>query len=47
MPCLRHVVVTDVAVVAADPLVAARAERHVALAGEHDHADLGIVARRR
>ncbi len=42
---LGDVVVADVAVVAADALVAARAEGHVALAGQHDHADLGIVTR--
>ena len=38
-------VVADVAVVAADPLVAARAERQRPLAGEHDHADVPVVAR--
>ena len=36
----------DVAGVAADPLVAARAERLLALAGEDDHADLGVLAGR-
>ena len=38
-------VVTHVAVVAADPLVAARAERVRPFAGEHDHADVAVVAR--
>ena len=38
-------VVADVAVVAADALVAAGAERLGALAGEHDDADLRVVAR--
>ena len=37
-------VVADVAVVAADPLVAAGAERLGPLAGEDDHADRGVVA---
>ena len=40
----RDVVVADVAVVAADPLVAAGAEGLVALAGEDDDADLVVVA---
>ena len=35
----------DVAGVAADPLVAARAEGERTLAGEHDHADRGVLAR--
>ena len=34
----------DVAGVAADPLVAAGAERPVALAGEDDDPDLGVLA---
>ena len=38
-------VVADVAVVAADALVAAGAEGVRSLAGEDDHADLGVVAR--
>ena len=38
-------VVADVAVVAADALVAAGAERLVALAGEDDHADVGSSSR--
>ena len=38
-------VVAEVAVVAADALVAAGAERVRALAGEDDHADLRVVAR--
>ncbi len=38
-------VVVEVAGVAAHALVAARAERVRALAGEHDHADLGVLAR--
>ena len=42
---MRDVVVADVAVVATDPLVAAGAERLVALAGEDDHADLVVVTR--
>ena len=42
---LGDVVVADVAVVAADPLVAARAEGLVAGAGEDDRADLEVVAR--
>ncbi len=42
---LRDLVVADVAVVAADALVAARAERVVAGAGEDDRADLGVVPR--
>ena len=37
-------VVADVAALAADALVAARAEGVGALAGEDDHADLGVVA---
>ena len=41
---LGDLVVADVAVVAADPLVAARAERLVAGAGEDDRADAGVVA---
>ena len=41
---LGDLVVADVAVVAADPLVAARAERLGAGAGEDDRADLGVVA---
>ena len=44
---LRDLVVADVAVVAADALVAAGAEGLVALAGEDDHADLGVVPRLR
>ena len=42
---LRDLVVADVAVVAPDALIAAGAERLVALAGEDDDADLGVVAR--
>ena len=38
-------VVADVAVVAADALVAAGAERLRSLAGQDDDADLGVVAR--
>ena len=41
---LGDLVVADVAVVAADPLVAARAEGLVAGAGEDDRADLDVVA---
>ena len=41
---LGDLVVADVAVVAADPLVAAGAERLVAGAGEDDRADLDVVA---
>src|SRR6266511_4064654 len=37
-------VVADVAVIAADPLVATRAERLRAFTGEHDHAHPGVVA---
>ena len=40
---LAERVVADVARVAPDPLVAAGAERLVALAGEDDHADVGIL----
>ena len=40
---LRHLVVTDVAVVAADSLIAAGTEGHVALPREDDHADLWVV----
>jgi hypothetical protein len=36
-----HAVIVDVAVVAADLLVAARAERLVSRAGENDHTDAG------
>ena len=43
---LGDLVVADVAVVAADPLVAAGAEGLVARAGEDDRADLGVVAGR-
>src|SRR5271166_746878 len=39
-----HLIVVQVARVAAHALVAARAERLGALAGEHDHADLGVLA---
>ena len=42
---LGDLVVADVAVVAADPLVAARAEGLGPGAGEDDRADLGVVAR--
>ena len=42
---LRDLVIADVAVIAADALVAARAERLVAGAREDDRADLGVVAR--
>ena len=41
----RPVVVVEVAGVAAHALVAARAEGVRPLAGEHDHADLGVLAR--
>ena len=41
---LGDLVVADVAVVAADPLVAAGAEGLVAGAGEDDRADVGVVA---
>ena len=37
-------VLVEVARVAAHALVAARAERVGALAGQHDHADLGVLA---
>jgi hypothetical protein len=40
----RHAVGADVAGVAAHALIAAGAERQVALAGEDDHADLGVLA---
>ena len=42
---LRDRVVADVPVVAADPLIASRAEGVRTLAGQDDHADVGIVAR--
>ena len=43
---LGDLVVADVAVVAADPLIAAGAEGLVARAGEDDRRDLGVVAGR-
>jgi hypothetical protein len=46
-PLLRNLVGSDVAVVAADLLVAAGAEGLIAGAGEDDRADLEIVARLR
>lgn len=41
----RDAVVADVAGVAANSLVAARAEREIAFAGEDDHADLWVFMR--
>ena len=41
---VSHVVITDVAVVASDALIATRAERQVTLAGEDDHAHGAVVA---
>jgi hypothetical protein len=43
-PLLGYLVVTDVAVVAADLLVAPRAESLVSGAGEDDRRDLDVVA---
>src|SRR3954447_23072500 len=44
-PALGRVVLVHVARVAADALVAARAERERSLAGEDDHADVEVLAR--
>ena len=40
---LRHLVVADVSVIAADSLIAAGAESQIALAGEDDHTHVGVV----